>query len=616
MNTFIAAGILALLAQGPGSDPRASKPIALNFSQTDVSQIFRAIGMRTNTNIIYANAEKVPVTLHFNAANADEAIRGTASAAGLVFRQVGRFYVVAKPGGLRQALAPFAEKERIKTSDAVGMARMIQDLLPDATVTAGEGEIIVIGVLYDLKVAERIVADRPVQGKDPRIVDVVSVHTALASKIAPVLTDLYPSVKISVLSDVKGAGSIAILGLPDDVKEAISRALDLDSATGSATLTTVVEYYDVKYASTRVVVEFLKQVIPSLMATEAPAVVVPAVPNASGGDINTGVGLGSIKVTGNTGSVAAGGTNGATGGGATSGGTVTDPGGSGNGGGGGNATGGAVASAEGVYNPPTRIMLKGIRKDVDLALEYLSNVDRRPRQVTVEVRVVDASPSDLDKVGLDYTWDSLRFFEVGAGTLKANTDAVTKPVGLGQISRLPLGFTAALDLMVSKTDAKLLANPSIQVLDNQEADFFIGDQLSFPVTTGGALGTQNVTIERFQVGVALNVRPRVSPDGTVVMNINPIIQTLTGITNGLPQTSSREARTSVIVRDGETVVIGGLIRDEDTKTTIKIPFLGDVPIIGQLFRHTTRDHRRSNVIVTITPHIVPDLPIPNKEIPK
>ena len=103
--------------------------------------------------------------------------------------------------------------------------------------------------------------------------------------------------------------------------------------------------------------------------------------------------------------------------------------------------------------------------------------------------------------------------------------------------------------------------------------------------------------------------------GMVMMNINPIIQTLNGITNGLPQTSSREARTSLIVKDGETVVIGGLIRYEDTRTMIKVPIVGDIPIIGQLFRHTNTDHRRSNVIVTITPHILPDSP-PVKEPPK
>jgi len=613
MNTFLAAGILALLGQGPGSDP-ASKPIALNFSQTDVSQIFRAIGMRTNTNIIYANAEKVSVTLHFTAENADEAIRGTASAAGLVFRQVGRFYVVAKPGGLRQALIPFSEKMRIKTPDAVNMARLVQDLLPDATVTAGEGEIIVIGVLYDLKVAEKIVAERPVQGKDPRIVEVVSVHTALASKIAPVLTDMFPDVKVSVLNDMKGAGSIALLGVPENVKAAFDRALALDSATGSATAPMTIEYYDVKYVSTRVVVDFLRQVVPSVTATEAPSAVVPAIPNAGNGD------FGNIKVSGNTGGAASGGAGNAGGGNGGDGGGQGNNGGSGGSGGagGGNDTGGTAtgAVAEGIYNPPTRIVLKGTRKDVDTALEFLSKVDMKPRQVSVEVRVVDASPSDLDKIGLDYSWDSLRFVDLKPGSDFSDSSIATRtqPVGLGQISRLPVGFLATLDLLLSKTDAKLLANPSIQVLDNQEADFFIGDQLSFPVTTGGALGSQNTTIERFRVGVALNVRPRVSPDGTVIMNINPIIQTLTGITNGLPQTSSREARTSVVVRDGESVIIGGLIRDEDTRTTLKIPFLGDVPVIGQLFRHTTRDHRRSNVIVTITPHIIPD--VPPKEVPK
>jgi type II secretory pathway component GspD/PulD (secretin) len=122
------------------------------------------------------------------------------------------------------------------------------------------------------------------------------------------------------------------------------------------------------------------------------------------------------------------------------------------------------------------------------------------------------------------------------------------------------------------------------------------------------LGSQNVTIQTYNIGIGLNVRARINDDGNVTLRLNPIIQSLTGITNGLPQTSSREANTTVMIKDGESVVIGGLIRDQDTRTVQEVPFFSKLPFVGQLFRHTDRDHLKSNVIVTVTPHIVQDSP--------
>jgi type II secretory pathway component GspD/PulD (secretin) len=102
------------------------------------------------------------------------------------------------------------------------------------------------------------------------------------------------------------------------------------------------------------------------------------------------------------------------------------------------------------------------------------------------------------------------------------------------------------------------------------------------------------------VGIILLVHPRVNDEGNITLRVHPVVSTLTAITDGLPQTSSREAETIVRVKDGDTIVIGGLIRDEDTKQMSKIPLLGDLPILGHLFRNESRTKRRSEVTVYLT----------------
>ncbi|AIE84009.1 type II secretion system protein GspD [Fimbriimonas ginsengisoli] len=602
MNTILAAGILALATQGSGTtvtpiQTGVTAPITLNFSQTDVGQIFRTIGLLSGANIIYSGAEKLPVTLHFVAANADEAVRGTTAAAGLSYRRVGKIYVVAKAEAMRQALTPFAERARIKADGITpDFVKSLQDLLPHATVTGGNSEITVVGIPDDIKLARELITDRPVQApKEARLAEVVSLGVASAKQVAIVLTELYPDVKTSVLADGQGGGgSIALIGSPAGVAEAKAKAIQLDSITPSAASLPVVEMYDVRYASAVTILAFLQEATPSVQATIAPPTYIPSgvagrgsLANVSGASVG-GASQTSSGPSGGSGIGGGQGPSDSAGGGAS----------------GGPGAGGSSTST--AYDRSTRIVLKGRRDDVSNALALLAKVDTKPLQVVIDVRIVDASPTDIEKVGLKYSWQPLQFFDIAPGTDTNTLTHISHTPGVGQIGRLPFNLLAVLDLMVQKTDAKLMANPSMQVMNNEEANFFIGDELSFPISTNGALGSQNVQLEKFNIGIGLNVRPRVNADGNITLRLNPVVQTLTSITNGLPQTASRDAKTVVMVQDGETVVIGGLIRDEDTRTISEVPFLSKLPIVGQLFRHNDRNHRRSNIIVTVTPHIVKD----------
>ena len=123
----------------------------------------------------------------------------------------------------------------------------------------------------------------------------------------------------------------------------------------------------------------------------------------------------------------------------------------------------------------------------------------------------------------------------------------------------------------------------------------------------GLRGGQTVEIREFPVGIILLIQPRVTSDGNITLHVNPAVSTVTSIDeDNIPQTATREAETIVNVKDGETLVLGGLIRDEYRKTVTAIPLLSQLPIVGELFKSRSTSKKRSDVIVTITPRIVKD----------
>jgi len=109
----------------------------------------------------------------------------------------------------------------------------------------------------------------------------------------------------------------------------------------------------------------------------------------------------------------------------------------------------------------------------------------------------------------------------------------------------------------------------------------------------------------FRAGVTLEILPKVSPEGTITVVLRPVVSTITGTTpQGAPQISTREVQTTVMVRDGETIVIGGLLEERDILSMSQIPGLGALPFLGRLFRSERREQRRTELVITVTPRIM------------
>lgn len=233
------------------------------------------------------------------------------------------------------------------------------------------------------------------------------------------------------------------------------------------------------------------------------------------------------------------------------------------------------------------------------------------RQIVCHVRVVDVNKNELERLGvnwgqLSYSGDSVSF--VDQPWLLQHMSGLGNPKGNGIQNVLPLG--SQIDLLAQKNCARILSEPNLMVDDGEKATILIGGEIPIPVAQGVGGGTA-VTVDWKQFGVQLGIEPAILEDGQKInLKIAPEVSsldysnaiTVSGFT--LPALRSRKASTVVTMGSGDTLVLGGLLQSEDSKVLRKIPLLGDLPVIGQLFRHKEFIGGQSELLILVTPEII------------
>ena len=235
--------------------------------------------------------------------------------------------------------------------------------------------------------------------------------------------------------------------------------------------------------------------------------------------------------------------------------------------------------------------------------EIFKSMDVVPRQVLIEARILEVRLGNDMQIGVD--WSNV--FKGGdASYTLSGANFARRPNSSGSAGLffeiVTPHFEMFLNALQEKGDLKTLATPKLLALDNREAEIIIGGRLGFRVTTTVNQVTTE-SIEFLDVGTMLKITPRISDDGYILLNIHPEVSEGV-IDQGLPSETTTEVTTRVIIRDGESIFIGGLIRDRKEKTVEQIPILGSIPLIGPLFRNTTDSVSRTETVVMITPHIV------------
>ncbi len=566
------------------ASPQRVASIRLRFSNTDFSEVIQALALQTRASIVFPADMKKPISVDIAASTTDQALSLITAASGMAYRQVGRTYVVAPPVELRQALEPFGEKARLTLSSLTpaDASKMLEGALPYLTVRPVGDQILAIGSAQDIAQARTLLAeqDKP-RTEDPITKRVITLQYVQAAQVAKVLTAMYPDLKAEAVgASDKPGGAVGISGPrseTDGAKEAI-QTLDVPQTPRAPDR--IYRVYSIKYSSAALLHEFLDKAGLDIVTLTGPESYSPPVP---GFHPLTDATLG-------TSSGGSGGTSGGSSSGMSSGGF-----GSGS---------GAEQYKPGDGTHSKFLVINGTPAELDKAFALLAQVDIPPQQVMIEVKVVDTSPQQAEQLGLTWNWQPFTFDEAPNGTAASTFNQNVRPLGFGAISRVPWSFQSVISALATRQEAKILADPRIQVVDNDDANIFIGDTIRTQVSQASISGT-TIQVLEFPVGIILLVRPRINGDGKITMRVHPVVSTITSIdANGIPQTSSREAETTVMLQDGETVVIGGLIRDEVTKTVQEVPLLSKLPLVGELFRQHSTNHIHSDILVFITPHIV------------
>ncbi|MGB1198246.1 MAG: type II secretion system secretin GspD [Thalassotalea sp.] len=184
---------------------------------------------------------------------------------------------------------------------------------------------------------------------------------------------------------------------------------------------------------------------------------------------------------------------------------------------------------------------------------------------------------------------------------------------LGSVNGMMFGLMegdwgAIVQAVSSDTNSNILATPSITTLDNEEAHFLVGQEI--PILTGSTAGSNNgnpfQTVERQEVGIKLKVTPRVNEGSGVQLTIEQEVSSVSGATGVDIGINKREIKTTVMADNGQTIVLGGLIDEDVQESQQKVPFLGDIPILGNLFKSTSNTTRKRNLMVFLRPTIIRD----------
>lgn len=262
------------------------------------------------------------------------------------------------------------------------------------------------------------------------------------------------------------------------------------------------------------------------------------------------------------------------------------------------------------------VIVMATPEDYEIIKETLVRIDIAQRQVMIEGLIAEVTLKD----NLDIQLSGLLKTSIGS----FNLDLALNPGNLKFDGSAPStsGFTlvgtdsagrvrALVTALATESKAKVLASPHILVSDNREAKIQIGQQV--PITTSETYATAGIAPQRIvqykDIGIILKVKPRVNEGGLVAMEVGQEVSTFQTIPLGnIGETqiiiNKTEADTSLVVQDGQSIVIGGLIREDTSNTRSGIPFLSKIPIIGWLFGNTSKEKQRTELIILLTPHVM------------
>jgi type IV pilus assembly protein PilQ len=259
------------------------------------------------------------------------------------------------------------------------------------------------------------------------------------------------------------------------------------------------------------------------------------------------------------------------------------------------------------------IVLFDYPENIEKAEAVIEQLDTRPKQVLIEAAIMASRLTEDMEFGIDWNLLSGVAITDFPGNLLTGQGSPIETAGFAQNPAVARGLTAGfssdniqaiITALEEVTDTTLLANPKILAVNKQEGSVLIGKKIGYQDTSTVTQTSTTTSVSFLETGTRLVFRPYIGDDGYIRMDIYPKDSDGTLKSNDIPDETTTELRTNVIVKDGETVVIGGLFRDSIVTSKSQVPLLGNLPLLGAAFRGTKDTVSREEVIIMLTPHII------------
>ena len=261
------------------------------------------------------------------------------------------------------------------------------------------------------------------------------------------------------------------------------------------------------------------------------------------------------------------------------------------------------------------VMVTDVPTNFALIDRVIGTIDQEGAQINIAVKFIETTLKRGETIGIDWNLrqsmqlpgnkkgtfsDNINFSEIAFGIDTMSFATLTAPV-----------VSAMLDLLANDDDTKLLQEPQVTTMNNSPANIVVGTTIPIlvPQGEGSVFGTNPYTYENQDVNIALDVLPRLNAYNAISLAINTSVQAIIGYTgeNSRPIVSNRETNTNVRVKDGETLLIGGMIFETEEEKVNKVPLLGDIPLIKSLFRFSSIQKEQKELLIFITPTIISQL---------
>lgn len=638
-SLFASVVALSMLTIIPGisyaQDP-AQNSAALNFVGADIESVVKAIGHYTGTTFIIDPRVKGQINLvSEKPLTKDQAFKLLASSLRLqgyaIVTADGYTKVVPEADAKLQAGPTQGESVRgdqiatqiyrLNYESANNIVTVLRPLIsPNNTINAnpGNNSIVITDYADNLKRLSKIIAGLDVPSNND--LEVVQIKYAIASDIAALVSRLTENNsnapadggRMVILADPRTNSVLvkAASAARANLVKALIAKLDLPTTLpGNVHVVYLKNAEAVKLAGT----------LRSILSGDS------ALPNASGGLNSTGTGAGSTSsglnstVGGQASPLAQGNSTGASSnGGLPSSASTTSNASSGSGGG--------FIQADAATNTLIITASDSIFKNLRSVIDQL---DARRAQVYVEALIVEVNAQKFEEFGIQWlaaSGDVNSSYRVAGGVLSGTNNLLSLAtsqtptlgaglsVGLFRQTAGQVGLGALASALQRDTNANVLSIPNILTLDNEEAKIVVGQNVpfltgSFTSPSSGTAGANPFqTIERRDIGLKLTVKPQISEGGTVKMAIYQEVSEVDNTTtistaNGIV-TNQRSISTTVLVDDGSIIALGGLIQDRTSNGEEKVPLLGDIPVLGNLFKYQNKNRNKTNLMVFLRPTVI------------